>query len=410
MRNQRLTLKESVVQTRSIRKSGKWLFPLMLVATIFQNYYDLKNILGGENLALYSYDGPLIFKLGKDLIYFALILSIMFFAVKVRRIPLNNSSLMFFQLVVALCLVSAVTNGPLIGILGLRWALPFLIFLALRDWTRAFDTQCAVRWIFMGLFVCLLLQIYQIFKMPPIFGEVIPGIPARTPGIFIAPNSAAFFACASAACVLIFAPHSVAKKGNAVLLAFLISALAQSGTGIIVSFILFLRILVRRSSLLFWCCILITIGFAIPNLNNLTMREDYLALSGGGRIEIFFKIVENSWFSITNFGLFTNAANLASDSPDQQIAPDSLMASWFGNFGFTSIFAILLVALFVRSRTKQVDWNLAFPCVLVFVLFSFTTIIFEAFPMNIYIAVGIWAARRVKNDPPSAVFNSVSYS
>lgn len=388
---------ENAVYKQSDRKLGSWLFPLMLFATIFQNYYDLTQILAGGTLALYSYEGPLIFKLGKDLVYILLFISISLWAYKLRKIPLNNYSLIFCILVVALCLMSALVNGPLIGILGLRWALPLLLFLALRDWASGFNTQSAVRWIALGLLVCLSMQAYQILKMPPIFGEILPGIPARTPGIFAAPNSAAFFACASAACLMVFAPHSLAIKVNAVLLAFLISALAQSGTGIVVSFVLFLRIFSGRSSVMFWGCTLIAIGFALPNLNSLTMRDDYLALSGGGRVEVFISILRNSWLSMTNFGLFTNAANLQSQRPDQQIASDSLIASWFGNFGLTSILAVLLMVLFVRYRMKQVDWSLASPCVIVFSLFSFTTIVFEAFPMNIYLAVGIWAAKRVPN-------------
>lgn len=375
-------------------KPGGWLFPLMILATIFQNYYDLAQILDGGNLALYSYEGPLIFKLGKDLVYILLFISIILVAHRLHKIPLNNYSLALWVLIVGLCLMSALANGPLIGILGLRWALPLLLFLVLRDWILGFDTKSAVRWIMIGLLLCFSMQIYEIFKMPSIFGEILPGIPARTPGIFVAPNSAAFFACASAACLMVFAPKSRVIRINAVVLAFLISALAQSGTGIVVSFILFLRIFSGKSSLFFWGCSLIAVSFAIPNLNSLTGREDYLALSGGGRVEVFLNIVKNSWFSITNFGLFTNAANLQSQRPDQQIASDSLVASWFGNFGLTSIFAVLLVGLFVRYRMKQVDWNLALPCVIVFFLFSFTTIVFEAFPMNIYLAVGIWAASR----------------
>jgi hypothetical protein len=42
----------------------------------------------------------------------------------------------------------------------------------------------------------------------------------------------------------------------------------------------------------------------------------------------------------------------------------------------------------------DIDWKRAMPCVVVLGLFSLTTVVFEAFPMNLYLAFGIWLSRK----------------
>lgn len=376
---------------------GWWLFPAILAATLLQNYYDIDAILSGEALALYTYDGPIIFKLGKDLIYLLLLALIARHAIVQRRSPLRDYAWAIFFIVAVLFVVSAALNGPVIAIIGLRWALPFLLFFLLRDWVGDLDPVVASRWLVLGMVLCLGAQIYQIFNMPPVFGEILPGIPARTPGIFIAPNSAAFFACASAACIMVFRPNDTRTRAIAIGGAVAISAMAQSGTGLVVAFTLTLRWLSGRQSVLFWPVAIVAFVAMIANLESLTQRGgDYVELSGGGRLAVLASVADRAAFSVANFGVFTNAANLRSDNPEDQVAVDSLVASWVGNFGLMSLFVAVLLALYVAYRMREVDWFRAFPSVIVFLLFSLTSIVFEAFPMNLYIAVGIWAAQRAQ--------------
>lgn len=373
---------------------GIWLFPLLIIATIIQNYYDLMSILSGEALALDTYSGPLIYKLGKDLIYISLLASIVIRAFSVRRSPLNLYSIVILIIIAVLYLISAISNGVVVATIGLRWALPFILFLTLSNWIRSFDSKLPIKWILGGMIICSSAQIYQIFYMPPIFGEIFLGIPARTPGIFLAPNSTAFFACAGAACVMTLVPEDKSAKRIALVLALLISLLAQSGTGIIAATVLILRAITNRRPVTFWTVTLVTILVALMSLNSLTMRENYVELSGGGRLEILADVFQKSALSVSHFGLFTNAANLQSANPEDQTATDSLVASWIGNFGAMSIVVFGFLSLFVRFGMSTIDWKRAAPCVLVFLLFSFTTIVFEAFPMNIFIAIGIWSARK----------------
>lgn len=378
------------------RNRVTWIFPAMLLAAVLQNYYDIGEMFTGGGVALYKYEGPIIYKLGKDFIYFALLTVIVWRALTIRKSPLSYYSFYLIALVAFLFIFSALINGLFVAAMGLRWALPFVLFMLLRDWSATLDARGAVRWLLIGLIACLGAQLYQIFNMPPVFGEVLPGIPARTPGIFAAPNSAAFFACTSAACIMVFAPENKKLQMISVILASFISLLAQSGTGIVTSFVLILRIMTGGSAVLFWSMALLTVIFSVPNLDFLMMREDYVELSGGGRIDALFHIVKNTMLSLSNFGIYTNAANLLTRNPEDQLAPDSLVASWIGNFGVLSLLSMVLTYLFIRRQMRIVDWTRAAPCVIVLAIFAMTTIVFEAFPMNIYLALALWSARRIQ--------------
>ncbi|MGH8833280.1 MAG: hypothetical protein ACREXV_19675 [Polaromonas sp.] len=378
----------------SLHGRVKWLFPAMLMAAVLQNFHDLSLLFSEGSLSLFRYDGPIIYKALKDILYVSVLAAILYRAQKTARSPLTGYSGALIALILFMVALSMLANGFVAGLIGLRWIFPFMLFLLMGDWSEVLDTAAAVPWIVLGLAGCLVVQVYQLFYMPPVFGEIFPGVPARTPGFFVAPNSTAFFACVSAACVMVFAPSKLKLRVLAVGLALMVSALAQSGTGIVTAVLLGLRLMCGRHRQVFWMATLCALALALPNLDFLTMREDYVELSGGGRLDAFLDIARDSAFSVARFGLYTNTANLQSANPEDQLAPDSLMASWAGNFGFFAVLAAVLSALFIRYRMRAVDWSGAMPCVLVFGIFSMTTIVFEAFPMNLYLALGIWSARR----------------
>lgn len=373
----------------------QWLFPTLLLAAFVQNYYDLSVLMSEGSLNLFMYEGPPVYKVIKDIIYAILFVIVFYHAYRVRRLPITLFSGLFFLLVVAMLIFSTVDNGALAGLIGLRWIFPFIIFVLMKDWIRLVEISLASYWMLFGILSCLALQVYQLFFMPPVFGEVFFGLSARTPGFFVAPNSAAFFANVSAACLMVFAPFRLKLHIYSVILAMVVSALAQSGTGMVASFLLALRLLCGRQYAIFWAIALVGVLVALPNLDFLTGRDSYVELSGGGRIDALSKIFDDSVLSVTNFGLYTNAANLLSASPEDQLAPDSLIASWVGNFGLLSTVAFLLFALYVRYDMRTVDWSRAMPCVLVFGVFSMTTIVFEAFPMNVFLALGVCSAQRL---------------
>lgn len=374
---------------------ARWFFPAMLMAAVLQNFHDLSLLFSEGSLSLFRYDGPILFKVLKDALYIAVFFAIYYRARQTGKSPLTNYSAILIALILFMVAMSMLDNGLVVGLIGLRWIFPFILFLLMGEWSDMVDTAAAVPWIVLGLVGCLAVQGYQLVYMPPVFGEVFPGVPARTPGFFVAPNSAAFFACVSAACVMVFGTSKFKLKVLAVGLALMVSALAQSGTGIVAAVLLGLRLMCGQHRVVFWVITICALALALPSLDTLTMRDDYVQLSGGGRVDAFLDIARDSAFSVARFGLYSNTANLLSAIPEDQMAPDSLLASWVGNFGLFAVFASLLSALFIAFRMRSVDWTKAMPCVLVFGIFSMTTIVFEAFPMNMYLAIGIWSARRL---------------
>jgi hypothetical protein len=372
---------------------GAWLFPFILAAAVLQNYYDFKAIFDGGALNLSTYEGPIVFKLLKDIIYLGLLAVVIWVAFQIKRWPATLASMLFVILVLFSFSISAAMNDFTIAAIGLRWVMPFVLFLFLRDAAARINPDKGIVWLFFGMLFCLFAQIYQLFNMPPIYGEIFGGWPARTPGIFLAPNSTAFFACSCCACISAFAWHKYWTRVAAACMSLLICLLAQSGTGILTATVLLIWLASGRYSSLS-LIVAATLGALIFfNLDAITMREDYVATSGGNRLDVFVDTLGMAMTSIGNFGIYTNAGALNENVFAVNFAVDSLWASWFGNFGVLAPVQLAIVAAFFLQIKKEINWRLAFPCVLVFFLFSMTTIIFEAYPMNLLLGFGVWAAK-----------------
>lgn len=374
---------------------GMWLFPCMIIATVLQNYFDIEAILSGATLNLTAYEGPIVFKLLKDFLYLTLLALITRIAIKTRRLPITKSSLAFGLVMLLSFVISAALNDLTIAVIGLRWAIPFVIFLLLRDLALRVNPKRGTFWLLFAMLACLCAQIYELFYMPPIYGEILGGWPARTPGFFLAPNSTAFFACCCCACISVFAHDEHRIRVTAACIAMVICLLAQSGTGIVTATVLLIWIANSRFSLLSMGAAAIIGALVFWNLNTITMRDDFVAVSGGNRIDVFIDTFSTALTSIGNFGIYTNAGTLQENAFAINFAADSLWASWFGNFGILAPVQLALVTIFVLKDMKTVYWRAAFPCVLVFLLFSMTTIIFEAFPMNLLLGIGIWSSSNV---------------
>jgi hypothetical protein len=377
--------------------------PCLLLSTIFQNFHALSEVMSGEPLIISTYDGPLWQKITKDCIYALIAVGVVMHARARRTNPFTGHSAIVFTVIVALCLLSAISNSFLVALVGLRWIVPLLLFMIMKVWIRRLDTRTTTLWFYLGLGTCFVSQVYQLLYMPPVFGEVLPGLPARTPGIFIAPNSTAFFACTSAACVLTFRGNTPRMTITALLIATCICALTQSGTGILTIALLLLNLALRRHPTLFWTSSALAILFIFPNLDQITMRDDFLFLSGGSRLERLLEITKASWLSFSSFGLYTNASNLLSEAPAASIAVDSLLAAWIGNIGLLSLPLALFLGLFAHRSMRDISLSRATPCIIVFAAFSVTTIIFEAFPMNLHLAIGFWLALKDAPPPPTPI-------
>jgi hypothetical protein len=75
----------------------------------------------------------------------------------------------------------------------------------------------------------------------------------------------------------------------------------------------------------------------------------------------------------------------------QVLAFDSFIASVIGNLGLLLLPVALCVAVFTINSCRKAQWRRLAPLLLVYALFSLTTIVTEAFPMSILLPLLIWA-------------------
>ena len=382
------------VRASRVRRVGAWCVPLIMLSALFQNYYDLQSVMSGESLKIYQAQGPIVVRALKDISYALIGIAIIVHAYRNR---VNALGLTFFSILticLSLAIISSGEHGALTAALGMRWAAPLILFIMMKEWTRGFDGRKSFPWIYGGLFVCMGLQVYQLFNMPPVYGTIF-GLSARTPGIFLVPNSASFFGCACAAFIHVYSRNSFRHSIVASLLALAISALAQSGAGVIACFALLMHSLFARAQILLFVGAIAAALLAFLNLDALLFRSDFVEISGGGRVERFWEIVRDASFSLNNFGDYTNAANLANSQAQFRKAVDSLVASMIGNFGAMLVVVLIILGLFVFRNFKGISFATLFSPLVVFIVFALTTIIFEAYPMNILLALTIWGMRNV---------------
>lgn len=388
--------KASALARNKLYRVGIWVVPLLIVSAMFQNYFDLQSVMSGESLKLYQAQGPLAIRALKDTTYIFIILALIYF-IYTSGSNVSITFLLIFTVSLCLFALSIGKHNLITAALGLRWITPLLIFMLMKDWVRHFDGRAVIGWVYGGMLICAGLQIYQLFNMPPIYGTIF-GLSARTPGIFLAPNTASFFGCTCAAFIITFSGGNFWHKVASASLAFFISSLAQSGTGVVVSAFLILHIFFARSQALLFIAAGLAMLWVIPNLDILLSRDGFTELSGGGRVDRFSEIVSESAFSLNNFGFYTNAANLADAMSQYRRAVDSLIASFIGNFGATTAFVLAAFIFFIMENFKGTKFSNVVPILSVFVVFSFSTIVFEAYPMNILIALSFWGAKNLSLD------------
>ena len=369
---------------------------LVVVTGVLQNLFEIWTLFLNKSYSFTAYEGPLVFKIFKDVfVVFLIILSLVFGWLKKSK-PLTLETLFCMLMVVSLFFFSSMANGVMIAAAGLRWFLPVILFMVFRSFAGDVKIEMLTKLLYALLSVCVGLQVLQLFYMPPIYGVIGPDLAARVPGFFIFPNTTAFFASVATSCVLVYGTSHFMRVSSVILCA-VSSGLAQSGTGILVSLFLTLFYFLGRYRKLIICVAPLVLIPILFFLDDITGRDDFLALSGGGRLEIFSRIVATKFASFDSFGLFTNTGVLVSGrffegGDDVAIVADSMFAAMAGNLGLYSLLVVFSLACYLWNRTAEIDWPRLMPVAGVYLLFSFTTIISEAYPMNLLMTFLMWSS------------------
>lgn len=381
----------------TIGRAIRALVVIGVLVTPALNAGEVLALLGGLVRAQEEAYTPLYVKALKD-VCFALIALLGTAAIVVR----GRANVLVFPFLVFLLFVLASAlyvhgTEPQLAVAGLRWAFPVVVTFLLvghvdEDLVARLADVCA------GLLVVhVTAQVFELFFMSDWFGRNMFGLAGRVPGMFFIPNTASFFAIL---CLFLAYFHGRRPRVRAVV--FVLTPLSvfmtQSGTGIIVYVLLLGVMAVRRFGLRRAAPLGIAVPAAavalFPLLPRLTGRgSDYVAVSGVGRIEILARVLEASDAFPRLFGHATNTAvgftaNLVR-GPGQarSVIADSTYASIVGNLGLIGLAAFLLGMLvwsiYVFARPSYE----AFAFTMIFGLFGATTVVTEAYPMNLLFAV-----------------------
>ena len=203
----------------------------------------------GELLALFT--GNLIsqtsnltggFKFSKDAIFILLILlGILNLLVKDK---LNQKALLYFSLflfIIIPSLLLSLESEIIYLAAGIRWIIPVILPVFLF---YAVDENLIVKiskYVFFLLLVHFIMQILQLLFAGSWFGTSAFGFNLRNPGLFLIPNTGAFFTIVCLYFSLFISDFSGSKKVFIIIISSLSVFLTLSGTGLIVLlFVLFL--------------------------------------------------------------------------------------------------------------------------------------------------------------------------
>lgn len=301
----------------------------------------------------------------------------------------------FILLLYTTVLALLASDGPALSLAGLRWIVPVFVTFFVYDFVDHALMQRLARLLGLMMIVHFALQIAELFFMSHWYGENVFGLAARVPGLFFIPITAGFFAM-----IVLFFVHFYAADRALRRVTYLIVPasifLTQSGTGLVVFAIVaaLLVLGIRRV----WLLLPVAAGAVavlFPLLPVITGRqEDYVAASGGTRVDIFLDLFRHSEWVPTAFGYVTNTAVslVANGGSGLRTAAiptivDSTYASILGNLGvggavFFALFCVTWAIAVICSR--RLDLYVA---TVIFVLYGATTIMFEAYPMNLLLAV-----------------------
>ncbi|EFH72938.1 hypothetical protein AB6Q85_001832 [Vibrio cholerae] len=362
------------------------LYFILLSFTTVMSVFDQIPMYSGTFTTLASAGIFPFFKFIKDILIVLLFFALLPLFLYRSKTIIFTTTLLFSFFVFISAAYTYFTTREIYFVAGFRWILPvfIIIFLGVID-LKKFE-KIAV-YIILYIFIAnIVTQIYQLAFMPHWFGTTEFGLSSRVMGIFMAPNTSAFFTCIALA-FLVYKKEFISRKAIMFLILFgMISIfLTRSGTGLITLVTLFVILIVPIRYIIFSALgLIIILPIILLNLDILLNRENYVALSGIGRFNIMIYKFKHVGFLSGEFGYNTNTANLLFSMLDPTKvyeASDSIIASIQGNLGYLG-FAMYLSVVIYFTYTALIDKNSSkLSIIAVFVIFGMTTVTFEAFPM-----------------------------
>lgn len=387
--------------TFSISKSINIIILLAFILTPIFTIKESMALIFGGIISQTEIATPIYIKLLKDLMFIMLILfSILgiFYSKRILKINIFLILYIIFLLLIAYLF----KNDLIIFFSGIRWLIPFMLMLLLIPYITK---ELIIKISYIGFYLFIFhfsIQLFQLFFAGAWFGLNAFGLSARNPGIFFIPSTSAFFTILILFLNMFYMDDQKIKRFIFILSPISVF-LTASGSGVVVYMVIVLLYLLKKrymSLLPILGIVLFLIVFL--TLEDIVGRKDFIELSFGVRIMIFLELLQNSDLFSSNFGYATNTGVLIgsfSGVENAAFVADSTYASILGNLGlFTFILVMLFIFLSLFLAWLQKDREkLIF--ILIYFLFSATTIIFEAYPMNLLFSILMaYYLRNYKNE------------
>lgn len=359
---------------------------LLVLTPIFNIEESLALIFGGiinNSTAL----TPIYIKAIKDLGFILIVLIGFIGMLKLRKIS-KVSFLILLYMILIILTEFFYKDNLLIFLAGIRWLMPIILIIFLIPYVKR-NLLTKIAKILGYLFILnFIFQVLQLFFAGGWFGLNVFGLSARNPGMFFIPSTSAFFIILVLFFTMFYLNNNVYKK-----LIFVLSPLSlfltASGSGLAVYIVIvFIYLLKKKYFKLTPIFVIISFFILIYSIDDITGRTNLIEESFGTRMTIFINLLENSNFVSLNFGNATNTGILlANEYSNNSFITDSTYGAVLVNIGLISLIFILVV-LFINIFLSFLNNNKEIMIfTMMFGLFSATTSILEAYPMNLLFAI-----------------------
>ncbi len=379
---------EKLIQRDEFTSTIQWIIRIILILIPLININEIKWATGFGDFN--ARGGLFVIKYIKDIGMIAIVgISILQTLYK-RKLPETYKLLPFVTIGICIQLIFSNQQPTIVLLAGLRWLYPLFLFIFLSGHIDKPFLKDVFKILFGLLIIHLLLQTYELFYMPPYNGTTYFGLTSRVPGIFSHPHSAASFVCLFYLCSL---PLNLPQKRKYLIeiISFISIIFSMSSTGMIVFLIMFFLAKIKNSiHFRKWFLISpLLVLLLFSNADLLTNRnEGSSASSIGNRKELLYNIFEESELISPNFGLSTNViVTLYGNSNRNVIWSDAFYGSFLANLGllpFTCLLITTGIIFIVGFRQKNI---FLISSIVLYSLFSFSTIITEVYPLNLFIGI-----------------------
>jgi len=357
---------------------------------------------------------PIFIKILKDTVYFFFFIYGFYYLFKTQKIDriMLFLALLFFFVILPLNTTLLLGDADFVQLLiGIRFTLPILVLFLSYFIFNKNDILKIKNLLFILFYLNLGIQIVQFFMGIPWFGIYDTlGFSIRNPGFFLLPNTSAFFIIIITYLVLYHFDIKEKIKIRYIFFSFLSMLLTASGTGIFVFLILNIIYFTKKIILPVFLMLSPIFLYLILIFIEYMRGTGYISISGGTRLKILIDMFNSISLISSEFGKFTNAYVLLRGSGDIM---DSTWAALLGNYGLlpSAILVLILIFLFIYSLINLDKSGISY----LIIIFSFasTTIIFEAYPMNLLLAIIFPSAFKIKillNQPRYTHENSLQRS